>query len=168
MPIFAYTFAFLYCKAAVLYIFNIIINYIILQYKIQACKSFRSRIYNIFFTVFGIYSVFYVTPGNAAVLGFRMFIFFSEIKNLFAKAKGVCRCRRLLLYAVYIRKISAVTVRNYLPASKRAFCHIPPPRIFVIRVPYFAAVFRRLKGRFKHNAFFKVFVKIFTVINAAF
>ena len=93
---------------------------------------------------------------------------FSDIKNLFAKAKGVCRCRRLLLYAVYIRKISAVTVRNYLPASKRAFCHIPPPRIFVIRVPYFAAVFRRLKGRFKHNAFFKVFVKIFTVIKAAF
>ena len=88
MPIFAYTFAFLYCKAAVLYIFNIIINYIILQYKIQACKSFRSRIYNIFFTVFGMDSMFYVNLETLLYPDFGCLSFFLKLRIYLQKQKA--------------------------------------------------------------------------------
>lgn len=77
-----------YCKEAALYIFIIIINYNIMQYKIQACKPFRHRIYNIFFTVFGIYSVFYAPQETLPYPNSDVYYFFPKSRIYLQKQKA--------------------------------------------------------------------------------
>ncbi len=57
-------------------------------YKIQACKPFIRRIYNIFFTVFGISGVFYAPSETLPYPNSDVYYFFPKSRIYLQKQKA--------------------------------------------------------------------------------